>query len=98
MPLVIPGMQSSGGDDKTSKWMDQLMGKKLGDSNDNMVCVGSSTMATRESVSDEDGTDIRKEGPASAAPRRQGRLDDDHGPQPGSVSTQREDGTRQERD
>jgi hypothetical protein len=36
-------MQSSGGDDKTSKWMDQLMGKKLGDSSDNMVCVGSST-------------------------------------------------------
>jgi hypothetical protein len=32
-------MQSSGGDDKTSKWMDQLMGKKLGDSSDNMVCV-----------------------------------------------------------
>jgi len=36
-------MQSSGGDDKTSKWMDQLMGKKLGDSSDNMVCAGSST-------------------------------------------------------
>jgi hypothetical protein len=35
MPLVIPGMQSSGGDDKTSKWMDQL----IGDSSDNMVCV-----------------------------------------------------------
>ncbi|KAI4748397.1 hypothetical protein E4T50_01280 [Aureobasidium sp. EXF-12298] len=37
MPLVIPRMQSSGGDDKTSKWMDQLMGKKLGDSSDNMT-------------------------------------------------------------
>jgi hypothetical protein len=41
MPLLIPGMQSSGGDDKTSKWMDQLMGKKIGDSSDNMVCVDS---------------------------------------------------------
>ena len=39
MPLVIPGMQSSGGDDKTSKWMDQLMGKKLGDNSDNVVCL-----------------------------------------------------------
>lgn len=39
MPLVVPGLQSSGGDDKTSKWMEQLMGKKLGDSNDNMVCI-----------------------------------------------------------
>ncbi|THY90017.1 hypothetical protein D6C95_06690 [Aureobasidium pullulans] len=37
MPLVIPGMQSSGGDDKTSKWMDQLMGKKLGDNSDNVT-------------------------------------------------------------
>ncbi|KAK5114862.1 hypothetical protein LTR62_002019 [Meristemomyces frigidus] len=32
MPLVIPGMQSSGGDDKTSGWMNKLMGKKIGDS------------------------------------------------------------------
>ncbi|KAK6005281.1 hypothetical protein QM012_008060 [Aureobasidium pullulans] len=37
MPLVVPGMQSSGGDDKTSKWMEQLLGKKLGDSNDTMT-------------------------------------------------------------
>ena len=98
MPLVIPGMQSSGGDDKTSKWMDQLMGKKLGDSSDNMVCVGSPTYDNPEVVSDRDGTDIRKEGPASAAPRRQGRLDDDHGPQPRSVREQREDARQQGRD
>ncbi|KAK5120567.1 hypothetical protein LTR85_006223 [Meristemomyces frigidus] len=33
MPLVIPGMMSNkGGDDKTSQWMDKLMGKKIGDS------------------------------------------------------------------
>jgi hypothetical protein len=83
MPLVIPGMQSSGGDDKTSKWMDQLMGKKIGDSSDNMVCVDPTMIA--EVVSDKYGTDFRKEGPSSAAPRRQGRLDDDHGPQPRPV-------------
>lgn len=38
MPLVVPGMMGSG-DDKNSKWMEQLMGKKIGDNSDNMVCV-----------------------------------------------------------
>jgi hypothetical protein len=93
MPLVIPGMQSSGGDDKTSKWMDQLMGKKLGDSSDNMVCVGFYYGFERLSLTC--GTDIRKEGPASTAPRRQGRLDDDHGPQPRSVREWRTDDGKQ---
>ncbi|KAK3047523.1 hypothetical protein LTR09_011027 [Extremus antarcticus] len=32
MPLVVPGLTSSGGDDKTSKWMSDLAGKKIGDS------------------------------------------------------------------
>ncbi|KAL1586924.1 hypothetical protein WHR41_04170 [Cladosporium halotolerans] len=32
MPLVVPGLTSNSGDDKTSGWMNQLMGKKLGDS------------------------------------------------------------------
>ncbi|KAK3725212.1 hypothetical protein LTR37_000723 [Vermiconidia calcicola] len=32
MPLVVPGLQSKdGGSDKTSKWMNDLMGKKIGD-------------------------------------------------------------------
>lgn len=31
MPLVVPGLQSAGGDDKTSKWMNDLVGKKIGD-------------------------------------------------------------------
>ncbi|KAK4540548.1 hypothetical protein LTR36_009078 [Oleoguttula mirabilis] len=32
MPLIVPGMMSSnGGDDKTSQWMNKLMGKKIGE-------------------------------------------------------------------
>ena len=37
MPLVVPGLQSKGGDDKTSKWMNDLMGKKIGESSDQTV-------------------------------------------------------------
>ncbi|KAI6794119.1 hypothetical protein KC363_g4989 [Hortaea werneckii] len=37
MPLVVPGMQSkeggSGGNEKTSDWMNKLMGKKIGEGN-----------------------------------------------------------------
>lgn len=36
MPLVIPGLQSNSGD-KTTKWQNDLMGKKLGDSSDQVV-------------------------------------------------------------
>ncbi|KAF1356926.1 hypothetical protein BDV97DRAFT_286776 [Delphinella strobiligena] len=36
MPLVVPGLQSNDGD-KTSKWMNSLMGKKIGDSSDNVT-------------------------------------------------------------
>ncbi|CAK4032064.1 Hypothetical predicted protein [Lecanosticta acicola] len=36
MPLVVPGLQSNDGD-KTSGWMDKLMGKKLGDSHNETV-------------------------------------------------------------
>ncbi|KAK4984300.1 hypothetical protein LTR66_007849 [Elasticomyces elasticus] len=32
MPLVVPGLMSNDKGDKTSNWMNQLMGKKLGDS------------------------------------------------------------------
>nr|POE49301.1 hypothetical protein CFP56_32451 [Quercus suber] len=31
MPLVVPGLTSNSGD-KTSKWMNELVGKKVGDS------------------------------------------------------------------
>lgn len=37
MPLVVPGLMGTGGDDKLSKWQNELMGKKLGDQSDQMV-------------------------------------------------------------
>jgi hypothetical protein len=36
MPLVVPGLMSKGGDN-TSDWQNKLMGKKIGDSGDEMV-------------------------------------------------------------
>ncbi|KAK8196807.1 hypothetical protein M8818_006974 [Zalaria obscura] len=37
MPLVVPGLMGTGGDDKLSKWQNELMGKKLGDQSDQMT-------------------------------------------------------------
>lgn len=38
MPLVVPGINSQGGaGDKTSEWMNKLVGKKIGDSSDQVV-------------------------------------------------------------
>ena len=38
MPLVVPGLQSKdGSDDKTSQWMNELVGKKIGDSHNETV-------------------------------------------------------------
>jgi hypothetical protein len=37
MPLVVPGLMSSG-KDKESDWQNKLMGKKIGDTSDEMVC------------------------------------------------------------
>jgi len=31
MPLVVPGLMSKGGNDKTSQWANKLVGKKIGD-------------------------------------------------------------------
>lgn len=36
MPLVVPGLTSSS-KDKTEHWQQQLMGKKLGDTTDEVV-------------------------------------------------------------
>jgi hypothetical protein len=36
MPLVVPGLMSNS-KDKTSDWQNKLMGKKLGDSSDEVV-------------------------------------------------------------
>lgn len=41
MPLVVPGMQSKeggSGNEKTADWMNKLMGKKIGEGNDETVC------------------------------------------------------------
>lgn len=39
MPLVVPGLMSKDGSkDKIADWQNQLMGKKLGDTSDNIVC------------------------------------------------------------
>jgi len=38
MPLVVPGLtNNSGENDKTNNWMNQLMGKKIGDSSNETV-------------------------------------------------------------
>jgi hypothetical protein len=38
MPLVVPGLTSNSGDnDQTNKWMNQLMGKKIGDQSNETV-------------------------------------------------------------
>ncbi|CAG8982781.1 hypothetical protein HYALB_00001062 [Hymenoscyphus albidus] len=34
MPLVVPGITSEGGGDKTQEWSNKLVGKKLGDVSD----------------------------------------------------------------
>lgn len=40
MPLVVPGLSSTGGsDDKTSKWMNELVGKKIGEDSNETVCL-----------------------------------------------------------
>ena len=36
MPLVVPGLMSDS-KDKSGEWQNKLMGKKLGDSSDNIV-------------------------------------------------------------
>lgn len=37
MPLVVPGINSQGGDSKTEEWSNKLVGKKLGDNHDATV-------------------------------------------------------------
>lgn len=37
MPLVVPGITSDP-NDKTGEWTNKLMGKKIGDASDNIVC------------------------------------------------------------
>tara|TARA_R110002003_G_scaffold106_10_gene8775 strand:- start:5832 stop:6035 length:204 start_codon:yes stop_codon:yes gene_type:complete len=37
MPLVVPGLQSKDGKSSGDDWMSKLMGKKLGDTHDEIV-------------------------------------------------------------
>ena len=37
MPLVVPGLMSKDGDDKNTKWMNDLVGKKIGDTSNETV-------------------------------------------------------------
>jgi hypothetical protein len=40
MPLVVPGITPQGGDkSKTEEWSNKLVGKKLGESSDETVCL-----------------------------------------------------------
>jgi hypothetical protein len=40
MPLVVPGINSQGGDkSKTEEWTNKLVGKKLGEGSDATVCI-----------------------------------------------------------
>ena len=39
MPLVVPGLQSTDGNDKTSKWMNDLVGKKIGETSNETVSL-----------------------------------------------------------
>jgi hypothetical protein len=49
MPLVVPGLTSNSGDnDQTNKWMNELMGKKIGDtSNETVSCHVSAVLNVR---------------------------------------------------
>lgn len=37
MPLVVPGITSTSGDNKTEEWMNKLVGKKIGENSDATV-------------------------------------------------------------
>ncbi|KAH6676897.1 hypothetical protein F5X68DRAFT_213585 [Plectosphaerella plurivora] len=38
MPLVVPGIQTNTGDEKTDEWTNKLVGKKLHDEESNETC------------------------------------------------------------
>lgn len=38
MPLVVPGINSTMGDNKTAEWQQKLLGKKIGETSDEVVC------------------------------------------------------------
>lgn len=77
MPLVVPGITSQGGNDKTSDWMNKLMGKKIGDNSNETVSGNDKSLD-----SDTDcGPDLCEDGSAKGASCRQGRRHADDGSQ-----------------
>ena len=38
MPLVVPGINSGGDNNKTQEWMNKLVGEKIGEGSDATVC------------------------------------------------------------
>lgn len=84
MPLVVPGMMSNNSGDKTSDWMNKLVGKKIGDSSNETVsplhneCLLDRSLMLLQ--------DLREDGAAEAAQSCQGGRHDYHGPQSGQVN------------
>lgn len=39
MPLVVPGINSGDSASKTEEWQNKLVGKKLGEGSDEVVCI-----------------------------------------------------------
>ena len=74
MPLVVPGiMGNKGGDDKTSNWMNQLMGKKIGDSSDNTVRISLSSSMLLQANTQTNRPSQRRTCPSSTVSSRKAR-------------------------
>jgi hypothetical protein len=79
MPLVVPGLtNNSGENDKTNNWMNQLMGKKIGDTSNETVSPSNillpdarTTRCVEELL--RPMTDLRQNRAPQRAPRHQGR-------------------------
>ncbi|KAJ9606768.1 hypothetical protein H2200_008777 [Cladophialophora chaetospira] len=54
MPLVVPGITSSGGDNKTNDWMNKLMGKNLGNTT-NETTFAKKDLPKEHRIVDSDG-------------------------------------------
>jgi hypothetical protein len=70
MPLVVPGLMSSG-KDKSSDWQNKLMGKKIGDTTDEVVCHPALSSSWSRVAMLTLLEDLCKEGSTREAPRYQ---------------------------
>lgn len=83
MPLVVPGLTSKGEDERTNKWMNELVGKKIGENKNETVCHPPSPLSipqrrqlswlvkTRVLIN---GADLRKERPPLRPQNHQARF------------------------